>query len=299
MKLAQLQMLVSVVDHGNFSEAAIHLNLSQSAISHAIAALEEELGVSLFLRGRYGARLTPVGERITRHARQILDLTQAIQKEANLERGLQSGQVRIACFRSVATHLLPAVIAQFRARYPQLSVSITEYEEYPEVEQALRSGKADLGLTYLPASADFETWEILRDEYVALLPPPRPGDPASPHGSLTWEHLESYPLILDTGNAGYMGIRRHLTQLGHCTHPTYEVREDSTIVSMVAQGLGAAIMPRLAAEPIPPGIQVHSLPVPLERVIGMAMLADILQSPAVFTFLDMFRNTCFKPKPST
>lgn len=64
MKLSQLRILVTVAKQGNFSEAALHLEMSQSVVSHAIAALEEHLGVVLFLRGRHGARLTSVGERI-------------------------------------------------------------------------------------------------------------------------------------------------------------------------------------------------------------------------------------------
>ena len=60
---------------------------------------------------------------------------------------------------------------------------------------------------------------------------------------------------------------------------------------MVAQGLGAAISPQLAAEPIPAGVQVYSLPVPLFRVISVAILADALLSPAVFALLDLLKST--------
>lgn len=59
IKLSQLRALVAIADCGNFSEAALELDLSQSTISHAIATLEEELGVTLLQRGRHGARLTP------------------------------------------------------------------------------------------------------------------------------------------------------------------------------------------------------------------------------------------------
>ncbi|HEY9607231.1 MAG TPA: LysR substrate-binding domain-containing protein, partial [Allocoleopsis sp.] len=86
-------------------------------------------------------------------------------------------------------------------------------------------------------------------------------------------------------------IRNHLRESEYPLNITYEVREDSTIVSMVMQGLGAAILPRLAAEPVPPCIQVCRLPIPLERIIGVAVLADRLQTPGVFAFLDALRNT--------
>jgi DNA-binding transcriptional LysR family regulator len=68
------------------------------------------------------------------------------------------------------------------------------------------------------------------------------------------------------------------------------VSEDSTIVSMVMQGLGATILPRLAAEPLPLGIKTYSLPVPLERIIGVATLAEGLHSPGVFAFLDTLKR---------
>lgn len=288
MKLSQLRALVAVADHKNFSEAALDLELSQSAVSHAIASLEEKLGVMLFFRGRHGAALTPVGERVTSHARQVLQLLEGIEKEANLEKGLHGGSVRIACVRSVATHVLPAVIARFRRRFPEITVNIIEHFDHLGVEEALREGRTNIGFTHIPASDEFEMWEILRDQYVALLPPTA----KLGNTQLTWEQLATYPLIFPSPNNGcFIKVRDHLLDSGFSTTVAYEVNEDSTIVSMVEQGLGAAIMPHLAAEPLPQKIQVCSLPVPLERVIGVAVLKDALQAPAVFAFLDALRET--------
>lgn len=285
-KLSQLRALVTVADHGNFSEAALHLELSQSAVSHAIATLEEELGVVLLSRGRHGAHLTPVGERVINHARQVLHLLEEIEKEANREKGLHGGQVRLAAFRSVATHVLPTVIARFRRHFPDISVSITEHCDYARVEQMLREGRADIGFTVLPASNEFETWEITRDEFSVLLPPTQRLN----RTKLTWEQLATYPLIFPSANACYAKIHDQLRAMDFPFNIAYEVTEDSTIVSMVMQGLGVAIVPRLAAEPLPAGIQVCSLPVPLERIIGAAILTNALHTPAVFAFLDALRE---------
>ncbi len=65
------------------------------------------------------------------------------------------------------------------------------------------------------------------------------------------------------------------------------MREDSTLMSMVKKGLGAAVLARLEAEPIPLGVRVRSLPEPLERVVGVAMLEDAMLPRAVFVFLDV------------
>ena len=71
---------------------------------------------------------------------------------------------------------------------------------------------------------------------------------------------------------------------------TYQIRSDATIVNMVAKGLGAAICPRLSTEPIPTGIKVYSLPVPLFRKISVAVLSDGLLPPAAFAFLDLLKK---------
>lgn len=287
IKLSQLRTLVAVAEWGNFSEAALHLQISQSAVSHAIATLEEELGVVLVSRGRHGAHLTPVGERILAHARQTLQLLEAIAREANLEKSLQGGMVRIACFRSVATHILPTAIGRFRKSFPNINVSITENEGFSSIDQALREGHADIGFTYLPASNEFQTWEILRDDYILLLPPTT----QLRSSEISWKELATYPLIVSSLQPCNALIRPFLKMAEYPLHVAYEIREDSTIVSMVVEGLGAAILPRLAAEPVPPGVRVCSLPIPLERVIGVAILANALHPPAVYAFIDAIRNT--------
>lgn len=287
MNLSQLRSVVAIADHKNFSEAALSLNLTQSTVSYAIASLEEELGVSLFVRGRHGATLTPVGEKIAGYARDVFRSIDAIEKEALLHRSLKGGEVRIAAFRSVATHVLPGVIARFRQQFPDVNVAIVECPEYMESEQFLREGRADIGFTYLPTSEEFESWELFRDEYIVLLPP-------TTHlqsNRLTWDEMAMMPLVLFPDNQPCeIGLYRHLA--AHLPHLNiaHKINQDSTIVSMVMQGLGAGILPRLAAEPIPPNIQVQSLPIPYERVIGVAMLAAALHIPAVFAFLDLLRK---------
>ena len=287
IKLSQLRALWAVAKCRNFSEAAMHLNVSQSAISHAIATLEDELGVVLLSRGRHGAHPTPVGDQILSDVRTVMDALDEIIRKANLAKGLDGGQVRIASFRSVATHVLPSVIAQFRQAFPAIAVGITEHQNLPSVHQALRQGMADIGFFYLPAPDDFETWELFRDDYIALLPPD-----AQVTEPLTWEQLLSFPLIMaPTDDSCRMLLRKRIAQLGYPLNATYEVREDSTIVSMVEKGLGATIIARLAAEPLPPKVNAYALPSPVERIIGIGILADTLQPPAVFAFLDALRGT--------
>jgi len=293
MNISQLQALIAISEQGSFSTAALMLDVSQSAMSRAIATLEDELGIPLLNRGRFGARLTPIGERVVCHARQILALRDQIDLEVNQLKGLRGGRLRIASFRSAATHILPSIMAQFCHRFPDVDVSLAEMEPVG-VEQALREGQVDLGLVPLPRTTDFETWEVMRDEYVVLLP----ATPKVPP-KLTWQELSRYSFILYNYAECTSAVRNHWETWGQTLKIAYEVKEDSTIVSMVAQGLGAAILPHMAALPIPDEVQVRSLPVPLERIVGAAVLANALHPPTVFVFLDALRQTGLFAKPSS
>ena len=285
MNIFQLEVLTAVAEHGTFSDAAIALEVSQSAVSRAVAALEAELGVPLFSRGRSGAKLTPVGDRILSHAHEILNFRELIDYEVNLEKGLYNSRLRIASFRSAATHLLPANIARFRNRFPRVEIVLVEHDP-AGVEQSLREGRTDIGLIPLPRSEEFSTVEIARDEYVVLLPKT---DPAPPK-QLTWEALSAYSFILFNYAECTSAVRDHWAKWGQSLEVAYVVKEDSTIVSMVAQGLGAAVLPRLAALPIPEDVYVRSLPIRLSRVIGAATLANTPPAPAAKMFLDLLQH---------
>lgn len=227
LKLAQLYVLITVSNCGSFSEAALQLQMSQSAVSYAISSLEAQLGVVLLARGRYGAQVTPLGEEIADRARQIMYLTEDIFKKANLAKGLHGGQVRISAFRSAATHILPEAIAQFCQRYPAIAFSIAEYDDRPGVEKTLRTGRADIGITYLPTSDEFETWELMQDEFIIMFPP----EFKLPVEGLSWQQLTTYPLIMAPDGDGCDAIvYAHCAKYGISLHATYQVRSRQSLI---------------------------------------------------------------------
>ncbi|MEO1069970.1 MAG: LysR family transcriptional regulator [Cyanobacteria bacterium J06638_6] len=286
VKLSQLRALVAIADCGNFSEAALTLEVTQSTISHAIATLEDELGITLLQRGRHGARLTPVGDRITAHAREVLGLLDTIASEANQARGVQGGSLRIGSMRSVATHVLPGAIARLHRRYPGIAISVIEMDEIHQLKQALVKGEADLCVAETVDGDEFESFLIFDDDYVALLPPGY--QPAQ--GSLTLADLSQMPIIGSSHSSCGLRIR---TVLGAQECPleiAYCIRHDSSMVAMVQQGLGIAILPRLAAEPVPTDVQICPLPFPISRPIGATILKDALHTPALYAFLDALRE---------
>ncbi|MGB3786865.1 MAG: LysR family transcriptional regulator [Phormidesmis sp.] len=287
IKLSQLQILVAVAKHENFSEAALGLGISQSAVSHAIASLEDYLGIVLFNRGRHGATLTPAGDRILTHAETITNSTAAILQEAAIAKGLEKGQVRIASFRSISTHILPKALRTFHQKLPGITLNLTEHDSNKAVEQALKEGRADIGIVLMPAGKGLSAWELLQDEFVVLLP----SEVELKNNMLSWDELSKQPLIMPPVDYPAMRpVYEHINALGHWLNVVNEVETDAAIVSLVEQGIGGTILPRLAAEPIPKSVQVFSLPKPLVRTIGVAIATETLQPPAVYALLETLRN---------
>ena len=110
MNIQKYQAFITVVEQGSLTKAAEELGCTQSAVSHSISGLEEELGFALLKRSRAGIRLTGEGERMISPVRDLLGSAERLKQTASSIRGLESGTVRIGAFTSVAVHWLPAVL---------------------------------------------------------------------------------------------------------------------------------------------------------------------------------------------
>lgn len=285
VKLSQLKTLVAVATSGSFSEAALQLDVSQSTVSHSIAALEEALGVTLIHRGRQRASLTPVGHRICEQAAATLTLVDEMGKEAARARGTDGGLVRIGAFRSLASEILPGAIAHLHEHHPTIHVSIVEYDGKRELVNSLQEGEVDLVFAALLLGDDYETFLIMEDPVVALLPPSRPDIPSQ----LSWDDLRQHPLITSSSDC-CQGLTARLRQVNPPIDVDYFIANDSTAVSMTRQGLGITLLPELATRPVPNEVRVASPPFNITRPLGISWLKDSLLTPATYAFLDTFKH---------
>ena len=283
VKLSQLRALDAVAATGSFSEAALKLDVSQSTVSHSIAALEDALGVVLIHRGRQKASLTPVGDRIFTQAQQILGLVTDMGKEASRARGVEGGLVRIAAYRSMASEVLPEAIAILHQQHPSIQVAITEFETIRDLADSLRDGKADFAIAELLQGEEYETFLIMEDPFIALVPA---GDYPNP---LTWETLRTQPLITSSSDCCRV-ILSFLKEANPPIEVTYLIASDSTAVSMTRQGLGITILPELAAQPVPKEVGVAQLPFSRSRPLGISWHKSALLTPATFALLDVFKD---------
>ena len=144
MDTKKYEVFEKTVELSSLTKAAEELGLTQSGVSHIIAALEEEFGFPLLTRSRTGARLTPEGEKIMPFLRDILRSQEQLDQTAAELRGLSAGTVRIATFTSVAVHWLPGMMQEFQTLYPHVEFKLFngDYGRYG-------NGRGDMNTCFL------------------------------------------------------------------------------------------------------------------------------------------------------
>ena len=172
MTLTQLEIFSAVAACRGFTAAAMQLGISQSGVSHAIEALEQEFGVSLLRRGK-NPELTHVGARLLRQAQAMLGLAESMRQEASAARGMKRGTLRIGSFGPTASlRLLPPVLEKYREAFPGIEIHVDEGPD-GEVAQWLADYRVDVGFVTLP-NERFDTFALMQDQLVALLPTAHP-----------------------------------------------------------------------------------------------------------------------------
>ncbi|MFD0887016.1 LysR family transcriptional regulator, partial [Streptosporangium algeriense] len=239
MKLTQCAAFVAVVETGSFTQAALRLGISQSAVSHAIAALERELGVALMRRSRAGTDLTSDGRRAVHHARAVVHHAERMIKEM---RGAEpcAGTLHVGTGPSFAARLLPRLLRGFEARFPSLKVIVKE-GTYGQITRWLRQGVVDVGVVR-NGVPELTTVPLLRERMCALLPQ---GHPLTAGDSVTCAQLAQVPLLVPAGEMETMA-QEVFREAGVDPDVCHRIQEVGTVLAMVEEGLGAAVLPELA-----------------------------------------------------
>jgi DNA-binding transcriptional LysR family regulator len=305
MKLQQLKAFVMVFDKGSFSEAALELDTSQSTLSYTIGELERELNLKLFERGRFGAVPTAAGQAIESHVRMMLRFEDAIFQEASLIRKQLEGHLRVATFRSVASQILPGIMAEFKQTYPALQVELLEMEcDKKDLIHALQQGHCDVALSQVPEDDEGDSavlhWEVMREVYVAILPvsaraqlqrvPAGSSSADSDTYQISWQQLADFAPVFHGGDKCGLWVQQRLEQLPHALPKMERVRNDFTAMELAAQGLGVSVLPHLASQPLHEGVIRATITPPLRRVIEVMLLPSGLKIPATRLLLQALKR---------
>ncbi|MFJ8084177.1 LysR substrate-binding domain-containing protein [Streptomyces sp. NPDC096205] len=245
--LSQLRAFAAVAEQLHFRDAAAAIGMSQPALSGAVSALEEVLGVTLVERTTRKVLLTPAGERLAIRARAVLAEVGALLEEAEAVRAPFTGALRLGVIPTVAPYLLPTVLRLVHDRYPHLDLQVHE-EQTASLVEGLNTGRLDLLLLAVPLGVQGVVELPLFDEDFVLVTPLDHwlgGREGIPREALKELNL----LLLDEGHC----LRDQALDI--CREAG---REDadvtttaaglSTLVQLVAGGLGCTLLPRTAVK---------------------------------------------------
>ncbi|NWE71232.1 LysR family transcriptional regulator [Pseudomonas gingeri] len=283
MTLTQLEVFSLVAELQGFTTAAQRLGISQSAVSHAIKGLEQELGVELIRRHQHKVELTDIGARLLQRARAMLGLADTLKQEAADARGMKSGTLRIGSFGPTASSkLLPALLERYRREHPGIQVHVDEGPDR-QVLEWLEDRRIDIGFVVLPEER-FDTFALVEDQMVALLPA---GHPLGQKASVELQDLCGEPFILTGAGSGELVSRLFAAQR-LVPDVRYRTAQLLSILATVARGEGLTVIAEQSLPEHPaPGYISRPLSPPVKRKIGIAVLDRREVSPATQAFIDL------------
>jgi len=284
VNLKVLSTFLAVADNASFRKAAEQVHLSLPAVSMQIKQLEDRLGVALFQRTTRRVELTPEGEQLmisTRKAMAELDAALArIQQTADA----QQGHLSFACVPTVAGSRLPALLTQFAADFPGISVSVRELNQ-PELLEAVRRREVDFGIGLQPERPGELEWRpLFVDNYIAIVPA---SHAAAQKSSISLRELAKMRLLAMGASQLQQQLQAALKDERLAADLSYEFSHISTMVAMVEAGLGAGIMPAVAV-PQSTALKVLRIVRPaMTRTIAIITIRGHTLSPSAARFASL------------
>jgi DNA-binding transcriptional LysR family regulator len=262
VELKHLRSFLAVAEQLHFRRAAESIHLSEPALSVQIRALEEQIGVQLFVRDRRKTLLTPAGHVFLQDVRDGEKWAEWAVARARRAALGQIGTLRVGFVSTAAAVLIPSLVMRFRKLYPEVDVELRNVLTADQLVQ-LADRRIDAGLLRLPIppQENIEATVIHREPFIVLLP-------ASHHlvrkRALRLEDLRDANFVVYARKEapGFHDlILRMVNDAGFSPHVAQETSEMPTLVSLVAAGLGIAIAPwSVQLLHRQPGVVVRKLP---------------------------------------
>ena len=287
MLLQQLETFARVVELGSFTRAAELLNLSQPAVTRQVAALEGEFGTPLIERSGRSIAVTPAGTVVYQHARRIGALVERARVDVLSLSHPERGQISVAAVTTVGLFTLPALLAEFRRRYPRVRFQVWSGRTDGVLDRLL-DGRADLGLLSAPISHPrLETIPLFDDPVVLVAAPELAGTLPDP---LPIEQLTAVDMILYQAPSRFRTlVEAALEQAGAAPRVAMEFDSHEAVRSAALAGYGVAIVPFEAVQgEIASGalvrVMVEGLP-EINRITCLVRRRGASDLPAVSNFV--------------
>jgi DNA-binding transcriptional LysR family regulator len=250
MKLDVLGMeaFVCVATLRSFARAADVLSVTSPALTRRLNNLEAQLGVRLLERTTRSVALTAIGASFLPQARRLLEELSTTFREISAGGQAKRGTVTIACVPTVGVQFLPSLLREYSRRHPDNRIHILDHTSYG-VAEAVQQREAEFGISLADVQfSDLDSTQVLTDRFALIC---RQDHPLARRRTLQWGQLQGHALIVPGGGSSNRPLLDTvLGPLNIQLPAAYEVQRSATAVGLAAQGLGAAIVPRLS---IPPG----------------------------------------------
>ncbi|MFI0357506.1 LysR family transcriptional regulator [Actinomadura sp. 9N407] len=294
MDLQQMRYVVAVAEIGNFTRAAEHCLVVQSALSHQIARLERELGARLFDRTSRRVRLTPAGEAFLPAARQALEAADRARAEVAAAAGEIRGRLAIGAIPTVAAVDLPKAMKDFRLRHPGVRITLRVGGSEALAEQ-VGQGTLDVAFLGLPQDTrpkGVRSHELARGELVAVV---GPGHPLAGQDETDLERLGEETFVdFPAGTAGRAQSDGAFAAAGIRRVVAFEVTAVDFMARMIREGLGIGMLPAAFVPQVPDlrVLKVREAPTRVEYLVW----SRFRPAPAAGAFLAAL-GVPFEPAP--
>ena len=276
------ETFIKIVELGNITKASVELGYSQSAISHVVSSLENELNIKLLIRDRQGVRLTREGEHVFPTIKKIVQEKKNLVYQISELQNLESGTIHVGAFISALLHYVPKLIKSFSNKYPQIQF-VVNHGGYQEIEELIYEGNIDCGFVCLPTSLKIETIPLFKDRLLAIFPEgTRPEQERFPI-----EEIENQSIIMQKEME--YEVLDMLKKYNLNADIKYSSDFEYSMLPMVVNGLGMCILPELLLQDTPYKLAIKELDPPAFRTIGIGYNKQYF-SPAAQKFVEHVRN---------
>ncbi|MBP9185373.1 MAG: LysR family transcriptional regulator [Fuscovulum sp.] len=246
--LRQLQFFIAAAEAGSVTGAARALSISQSSVTEAIRALEDDLGVPLFDRQARGLEITHKGSAFLRHARQILADVATARAAFRDETETTRGRLSLGVTSLVAGYVLSDILSRFRRAHPQVELNVTE-DNGDYLQHLLIGGELDVAVLLTSSVKDrmaLHVETLVVSPYRLWLPL---GHPLAQQEAIALEDMAGQPLIQLMVDEIEESTRRLTAALPVKPQVAFRTRSVEAVRSLVATGAGLAILPSLVYRP--------------------------------------------------
>jgi LysR family transcriptional regulator, transcription activator of glutamate synthase operon len=256
MELRQLRYVDAVARHRHFTRAAEELHVAQSALSHQIRRLEQELGMELFDRTSRSVTVTEAGEAVARRAREILSQVDGVRDEVDQLRGLVRGRVSVGATLPAGEIDVPRLLVRFSETFPGIEVDLHEGTA-GDMRRHLEEDRVDVAFSMLAEDPPSEfAVETLSEEEVVAAFPTGAGPDRDRVGAAD---LAARPLITPrSGSAIKHAIDDFFARAGKPLRISLESGDPFLLRCLVSAGFGAAVLPASLTEREGPPIDVRA-----------------------------------------